>query len=154
MELLKETIQTRLFSAKEVAALIANNTVDLFFDDFGSESSQPVEAFYHETKVELLNATTFQETLGLPVDDPQFKVARFISADEVLAYFADLHRPFELDKKAAFIVDLMMQNLTQIAVIILGEDYHEDVAPAHLVYVIGVGKEGSLAGFKSQVIWT
>ena len=154
MEILKEITQPIQLSSNDVAALIANNTVDLFFDDFGSESSQPVEAFFQEAQIETLDEATFRQVLNLPIDDPQYKITQFLSAEEVLAYFEEIHRPLEFGKKAAFIVELMQQNLTQISVVVLGEDYHEEVPPEHFVYVVGVGKEGCLAGFKSQVIWT
>ena len=154
MELLRTTREQAKLSTAEVAELIGNNVVDLFFDDFGSEASEPIQPFFQEASLEALTAETFRKALNLKEGDPKEAIARFEPADEPLRVFVEQHAPFGLQQKAAFIVELMQQNLTDLSVIILGEDYNADVPPNHPVYVVGIGKDGDLAGFRSEVIWT
>ncbi len=154
MELLRTTRENTKMTTKEVAELISENTSNLFFDDFGSESSEPIEAFYLEANLEAITPETFRETLDLSLTDPKDTIARFESADKALLIFIEQHFRFGLAEQARSIVDTMKANLDQLSVIILGEDYNADVPAEHPVFVIGLGMDGDLAGFKSQVIWT
>lgn len=140
--------------AEDVANRIATFTADLFFDDFGSESSAPIEAFYQTAELEELTPTGFAESLGLDPDNPADVIASFTEADEAFMVFIDQHYRFGLAEKAIAIVDLMQANLQQAHVIILGEDYNPSVPDEHPTYVVGVGKDGGLAGFRTMVVWT
>ncbi len=129
-------------------------TPELFFDDIGSEGSQSIEAIHIPASITDLTEETFAKALKLNLDDPKDAIARFVPAEEHFTKFISQHYPFELDAKALALVNLMKDNLRQHTVVVLGEDYHDSVPPQHPVYVVGVADNGSLVGFKSQVIWT
>ena len=152
--LIRITKENKKLTTFEVAEEISLFTESLFFDDFGSESSEPIEAFYLEANIVELTPESFAKALELDPNNPSDKIERFADAQEPLMNFVDQHFHFGLADKAQAIVDLMGNFLTQKKVIILGEDYNPDVPPEHPVFVIGVGKDGNIAGFKSSVIWT
>ncbi|MFN7117741.1 MAG: nuclease A inhibitor family protein [Saprospiraceae bacterium] len=141
-------------SPVELFTQIQELTPDLFFDDLGSEGSQPLEAVHIAANVVELTPDSFAKALKLNAEDPKDAVARFVPAEEHFIKFIAQHYSFELDAKATTLVHLMKDHLRQNTVIVLGEDYHEDVPPQHPVYVVGVADDGSLIGFKSLVIWT
>ncbi len=154
LNLIRITQEKKELDTFEVAEEISLYTESLFFDDFGSEAGEPIEAFYQEANIFELTEATFAEALELDPKDPKEKIVRFAPADEALLNFVAQHFRFGLADKADAIVELMNTFLTQITVIILGEDYNPEVPPQHPVFVVGIGKDGNLAGFKSQVIWT
>ena len=141
-------------STKEVSAKIAQHTEGPFFDDFGSEASIAITAFYQEASIKHLNPGSFAEALSLKPEDPAEKVERFELADEALMNFVDMNEQFGYGNQARQIRDLMKDHLTQLSIIIIGEDGNSRVASEHPVYVVGVGVDGDLAGFRSTVVWT
>ncbi len=141
-------------AAKEVFEQIAANTDQLFFDYLGSEASEPIEAVHIPADVKNLTPESFSKALNLNPDDPKQVVERFVSAKAFFMIFVPQHRDFGLDDRAFQIVQLMEEHLRQHTIVILGKDYAPDVPPQHPAYVVGVADDGSLVGFKSQVIWT
>jgi len=146
--------QMILPSTRMIAERIAQLTDGLIFDDFGSEADQPIKSFYLEADLQELTPKTFVTAMGLDPEDPKNAVARFVDAEEAFWLFIDLQRFTKKITEAQQIVDLMRTSLVRNSVIILGEDYNPEVPPQHPVYVIGLGSDGDLAGFESQVIWT
>jgi len=137
-----------------LAEQISQLTDGLIFDDFGSEADQPIKAFYLEADLQELTPTTFVDALGLDPDDPKRTVARFVDAEEAFWLFIDLQRFTKKVAEAQRIVSLMRTNLVRNSVIILGEDNNPALESQHPLYVVGLGSDGDLAGFQSQVIWT
>ncbi|HMN90562.1 MAG TPA: hypothetical protein PKD70_00450 [Saprospiraceae bacterium] len=133
---------------------IADNTEALFFDYIGSEGSQPIEAIRIPAAILELTPESFAQALALDPNDPAQVVERFVPATDFFEQFACQHQPFELDKKASAITNVMLQNLTQLTIIVLGRDNDLDVGPLHPAYIVGVAVDGSLIGFRSEVVWT
>jgi hypothetical protein len=129
-------------------------TPELFFDDLGSEGSQPIEAIHLPAHLTDLTPETFAKALHLNTTDPKEAIARFVPAEVHFTKFIAQHYSFDLDSQAQAVVNLMKENLRQNTVIVLGEDHHDEVPPQHPVYVVGVAEDGSLLGFRSAVIWT
>ncbi|MCI5084230.1 MAG: nuclease A inhibitor family protein [Saprospiraceae bacterium] len=154
-QLVRATEEDLYLTAKQVAGRISKLTEGLFFDDFGSEGSEKIEAFYLDANMEeLLTEASFASALNLNLDNPLEKIERFVEIGDTLDVFVEQHVRFGRDQQAASIVQLMEENLLDIRVIILGEDYNPAVPADHPTYVVGLGKNGDLAGFKTQVIWT
>ncbi|MEM7512847.1 MAG: nuclease A inhibitor family protein [Bacteroidota bacterium] len=153
-QLLRTTEEHIYLSTEEVASQIGQYTEKLLFDDFGSEAGIAISAFYHEAEVEILTMESFAKALSLDVSTPREEIARFEEAYEPLLNFIDLHAYFGLEDQAQAIVELMQMHLTQLSVIIIGQDNHPDLSSEHPTYVIGVGDDGDLAGFQTKVIWT
>ncbi len=129
-------------------------TKDLFFDDMGSEGSEPVEAFYAEAGLKELTPATFSSFLELQEADPADEIAHFETATAVLETFVNYHQPFGLAEQAYQLVELLETHLKDLHIIILGAPNHPDVPSKHITYVLGLGSDGDLAGFTTRVIWT
>lgn len=154
MELIRFTADNVILTPREVSEQIAQLTEGLFFDDYGSEAAIPIESFYLAYTNDTISPRAFSEALGLDPDEPKGIVARFDSADRVLLTFVEQHVFNGLADQAQSVVDLMQENLSDLAIIVLGEDNHPDLEANHPVYVVGIGPNGDLAGFESVVIWT
>lgn len=139
-------------SPMEIFEQIKTYTPELFFDDIGSEGSEAIEAVHIAANITDLTPESFAKALKLNLGDPNEAIARFVPAEAHFTKFISQHYSFDLDAKALAIVNIMQENLRQNSVIVLGED--NEAPPAHPVYVVGVADDGSLVGFKSQVIWT
>ena len=154
MELIRFTADNVILSPREVSEEIAPLTEGLFFDDYGSEAAIPIESFFVEHPGSAFGPDSFVEALGLELHTPSNTVARFESADRVLQTFIEQHVFNGLSDRARSVVELMEENLSDLTIIILGEDNHPDLESNHPVYVVGIGPNGDLAGFESVVIWT
>lgn len=154
MELLRLTADRASLSPFAVSERIAELTTGLFFDDYGSEASMPVESFFLEHPDMPLSPTSFVQAMGLDPNTPKGKVERFKSADDALLTFVELHVRFGLADRARTIVELMQTHLSDLTLIIVGEDNHPDLESNHPVFIVGAGENGNLAGFQSVVIWT
>lgn len=154
MELLRLTSSQSIPSPQEISEQIAPMTEGLYFDDYGSEAAIGIEAFYLAHPDEPLSPQSFVAALDLDPETPKGKVARFEPADQVLLTFMEQHVHTGLADRARTLVELMLANLEEISIIILGEDNHPDLESNHPVYVIGQGDNGDLAGFSSVVVWT
>jgi hypothetical protein len=141
-------------TAEDVALRIAAYTEGLFFDDFGSESSESIEAYYQAANLTEMTPESFAAALDLDQSDPTQKITTFTEADEVFMVFIDQHFRFGTAERAIAIVDLMRANLTDLYVVILGADDQPGVSSKHPTYVVGLGKDGSMAGFTTNVVWT
>ena len=153
-QLMRVANSSPMFSSLHVSEAIAALTDNLFFDDLGSEASEPIQAYYKEGNIQTLSPESFAVSLELDPNNPSDKIERFRPADEILKNFVDIHFSFGLEGQAQAIVDLMNAHLSQLTVIVLGEDYHPDVSAEHPTYVVGIGSDGDLAGFRSIVVWT
>ena len=153
-QLLRVASSTPMLSSLQLSEEIAALTDNLFFDDLGSEASEPIQAFYQQTNIQTLSPESFAATMTLDLNNPAEKVERFRPAEEILKNFVDIHFSFDLDGQAQSIVDLMKTHLTQLTVIVLGEDYNINVSAEHPTFVVGVGADGDLVGFRSIVVWT
>jgi len=152
-ELLKITDYRQTLSPREVSEQIGEYTGELFFDDLGSEAAIPITTFFLEHSSPDLSPKSFVEALGLNPDEPKGIVSRFEAADLILQRFIDKHDE-QLAAKARAVVELIEENLSDLTVIVLGEEYTPVYESNHPVYVIGIGLNGNLAGFESTVIWT
>ncbi len=152
-ELLKITDYRQTLSPREVSEELASYTGELFFDDFGSEAGIPIAPIFLEYSNPNLSPKSFVEALGLDPDEPKGIVSRFEAADLILQRFIDKHDD-ELAPKARAVVELMEENLSELTAIVLGEDFTPEYESNHPVYVVGIGRNGNLAGFDSFVIWT
>lgn len=144
---------TQVLPAAQVFQMVQSYTQNLFFDHLGSEASMSLEAVHIPSNLTMLTKATFGEALGLNPDDPAQAIERYQDAASLLPVFVKQHLDFGLEEQAQALVDVMQENLRHIVVAVLGEDNGE-VDPQHPVYVIGLGADGSLVGFKSFVIWT
>ncbi len=154
MELLRYASSQKGLSPREVSDRIGQLTQGLFFDDYGSEAGIPIESFFLKYPNTDLTQESFIQALGLDPNTPKGKVARFESADRALQTFIEQHVYLGVSEKARTVVELMQTNLKDHTIIIVGEDNHPDLESNHPVYVVGIGKNGNLAGFSSVVIWT
>lgn len=154
MTLLRIAGNNATLSPKEVSEQIASLTEGLFFDDYGSEAAMPIDSFFLEHPDPILTPDSFTTALGVDPTTPKGTVARFDPAGEVLITFVEQHLGSKLYNQARTLVDLMKENLQEHTIIVMGEDNHPDLESNHPVYVLGIGKNGDLAGFKSTVIWT
>lgn len=154
MELIRTTKDSLALTPLEVAEQIAQLKEGLFFDDYGTESGDPIKAFYLESDIRELTPESFRTAMGLSLDDPKEKIERYEPADSAFLTFIEVHFRVGLTEPARAIVDLMKQHLKQHTVFIIGEDYNPEVPPVHPVYVVGVGENGDIAGFESVVVWT
>ncbi len=154
MELLRFTSSRITLSPLEVSEQIASLTEDLFFDDYGSEAAMNVKSFFLEHDSNVLSSNSFVQAMGLDPLTPKGKVERFDPADQVLLTFVEQHLRSGHYKQARSVVELMNTNLSDLRIIIVGEDNHPDLESNHPVYVVGIGQNGNLAGFQSIVIWT
>lgn len=152
-ELLKITNYRQTLSPKEVSEAIGAYSDGLFFDDLGSEAAIPIAPFFLEHSSSDLSPNSFVEALGLHPEEPKGIVSRFESADFILQRFIDKHDE-ALQSKARAVVELMEENLSQLTVIVLGEEFTPVYESNHPVYVVGIGQNENLAGFDSRVIWT
>ena len=152
-ELLKITDYRQTLSPLEVSKEIGQYTDGLFFDDFGSEAAIPITPFFLEHLSPELSPKSFVEALGLHPDEPKGIISRFEPANLILQRFIDKHND-ELQPQARTVVELMEENLSDLTVIVLGEDNSSVYESNHPVYVVGIGFNGNLAGFDSIVIWT
>lgn len=141
-------------SPEEIFEQIAMNTDQLFFDYLGSEASESIEPLLIPANVKNLTPEAFSQALNLDPKDPAQVVERFVSAKPFFMIFVPQHRDFGLDDRAFNIVNLMEEHLRQHTIIILGRDNDPQVGSQHPAYIVGVADDGSLVGFKSQVIWT
>lgn len=154
MEFTKIKSKVSRYSAAEVAELIGNNVIDLYFDDLGSERSVPLHAFFQEANLPNLTTANFQEALNLSTEDPSQAIIRFEPLNDTLTYFIDQHIALGFAEKAKFIADLLTQHLDQLKLVVLGEDVEPKVSSQHPVYVVGLDSNGNIAGFQSMVVWT
>ncbi len=152
-ELITFTAENVILTPREVSTRIAELQEGLFFDDLGSEAGIPIESFFVEHTGPDLTPTSFVTALGLIPDTPQAYASRFRSAEEVLQRFIEKHEP-DLADKARAVVELMEANLSDLTVIVLGEEYLPEYESNHPTYVVGMGLNGNLAGFESAVVWT
>ncbi len=154
MELLRITANNVVLSPHEVSERIAQLTEGLLFDDYGSEAAIAIESFFLEHPGRSLSPDSFTKALGVDPNTPKGMVARFESADRALLTFTEQHFRSGFSDRAQTLVELMQANLSDLKIIILGMDNHPDLESNHPVYVLGIGYNGNLAGFKSMVIWT
>jgi len=154
MELLRITAKQAMLSPREVHERMAQLTDGLFFDDYGSEAAIAITPFFLEHPSTSLSPESFVQALGLDPQSPKGKVERFEPADQVLLTFIEQHIHTGMSDRARTLVELMQANLSDLKIIILGEDNHPDLDSNHPVYVVGMGPQGHLAGFESVVIWT
>ncbi len=154
MELIRITADRTTLAPREVSQQIAPLTEGLLFDDYGSEAGIAIEPFFLVHPAPALTSDSFTQALGVDPNTPKGAVARFESADRVLLTFVEQHVRSGLADRARHIVELMQANLSSHQIIILGIDNHPDLESNHPVYVVGIGQNGNLAGFKSTVIWT
>ena len=154
MELIRITQSNSLFTPLEVAEHIAQLTEGLYFDDYGSEAAIPIEAVHIEHQNPTLTPDSFIQALEIPPNDPLSKVERFEPADRTFLTFIEQHFRDGLSNRAQTIVELMQTHLKNPQVIILGADNNPALGSEHPVYVVGIGHNHHLAGFKSVVIWT
>ena len=154
-ELLKITDYRQTLSPLEVSEQIAPYTYpgELFFDDFGSEAAIPITSFFLEYSNPILSPRAFAAALGLDPDEPKGIASRYEPAGLILERFIDKHND-ALKPKARAVVELMEENLSDLTAIVLGEEYTPDYDSNHPVYVVGIGRNGNLAGFESFVVWT
>jgi Nuclease A inhibitor-like protein len=153
LQLYQTARAAQVLRASEVFEFIQSYTEDLIFDAFGSEGSAGIEAFRLDTNLTALTKETFATALGLDQQNPKEVVERFQDAGSFLPLFARKQLDFELEEQAQALIEIMEENLRQIAVAIIGaDDYSVDAK--HPVYVVGLAGDGSLVGFKSVVIWT
>ncbi len=127
----------------------------LFFDDFGSESSERFETFFQESNLLRLTELDFIQALGLDPTNPSEAIARFEPAFEYFDRLIGLTEAVdpELAERAIELVDLMKRALRSIHVIIQGLD-QPGVDPVHPVYVVGLDRENNITGLRSSVVWT
>ena len=154
MELIRVTKDNVVLSPREVSDNIAQLQEGLFFDDYGSEAAIPIESFFLEHPVQPLSPDSFASALGIDPNTPKGKVERFDPAERVFLRFVEQHFYPQLSDKAQTVVDLMLDNLSDHTIIVIGQDNHPDLESNHPVYVVGMGPNGNLAGFQSVVIWT
>jgi len=154
MELIRVTATELVLSPRELSERIAPLTEGLFFDDYGSEAAIGIEPFFLAHPGKLLSPESFVQALGVDPNTPKGKVARFEPADRVLLTFVEQHLRSGTADQARTLVELMQANLSDPKIIIMGEDNHPDLESNHPVYVVGIGENGDLAGFRSVVIWT
>lgn len=130
----------------------------LFLFGFGSEGDYPFEAFHQEASLDQLDQAAFARTLGLDLDDPEQAVARYVEDTSAFrrdfqAYHGDFRE--ELGERAGQVAQLLAKNLRDRRIFILGlDDWQVYPRADHSWYWVGIAPDGSLAGLKSQVIWT
>lgn len=154
MELIRYTADNAQLNPKQVSEKIEPLTEGLYFDDYGSEAAIGIQAFFVEHPATTLTPESFAQAMGLDPNTPKGKIERFDPADRVLLTFVEQHIGTGRANQAKTIVDLMKDNLTQLTIIVVGQDNHPDLESNHPVYVVGIGEEGDLAGFDSFVVWT
>jgi Nuclease A inhibitor-like protein len=153
LQLFQTARASQVLRASEVFIYIESYAEGLIFDAFGSEAAAYIEAFHLDTNLTALTKETFAQALGLDQQDPKEVVERFQEAVSFFPLFERKQPEFELQEQAEALIDIMQENLRQIAVAIIGADNSSGDAE-HPVYVVGLAGDGSLVGFKSVVIWT
>lgn len=153
-QLIRAVEEENYLDASEVATEIGRYAEGLFFDDFGSEGSENVEAFFQAAEIDLLTPEAFAEALNLDENNPKEKIERFEDIGDTLDVFVEQHVRFGRDEQAGAIAELLEEYLTDLKVVILGEDYNPAVPPEHPTYIVGIDQDGSIAGFQTKVIWT
>ncbi|HMQ49611.1 MAG TPA: hypothetical protein PKA70_19245 [Saprospiraceae bacterium] len=131
-------------------------SVNLYYNGHGSEGETALYPFYHEGALDRLTPETFTEALGL---NPEL-------ASDVI----ELFRPMTVllqPERACLIgsIDETMlthcietinaianRQLHSLCYMVLGLDDGSIVE--HPLYLIGLTREGHIAGFRSSVIWT
>lgn len=154
MELIRFTSDRVMLSPKEVSEQIAALSEGLFFDDLGSEAAIPIETFFLEHPNRTLTPSSFVTALGVHPESMEGEVSRFEPADRILLSFIDKHVSAGLDDKASAVVDLMQTNLSDLKMIVRGEEFNPVFKSEHPAYIVGIGQNGNLAGFQTAVIWT
>lgn len=144
--------ESAVIPAEEVFQIIKDNQEGLFLDNFGSEAGIPISAIHIEGPVADLTAETLSNALGLNPEDPAEKVEQFFDATPFLPVFIRQHLDFGFELQAEAVVNAMQNNLRDINVAIIGEEFSRD--SNHPTYVVGVASDGSLVGFDSFVVWT
>jgi hypothetical protein len=130
----------------------------LFLFGFGSEGDYPFEAFHREASLDKLHRDTFAQALELDLDDPEQAIQRYV--EDTSAFQRDFqayHRDFreDLGEPAAQVARLLEKNLRDRRIFILGlDDWRVYPRADHPWYWVGIAPDGSLAGLRSQVIWT
>lgn len=150
--LFKLTSREVLFSPEEVYEGIEELARgELFFDEFGTEEAQPIEAFFEAYSGPSISPLAFVEALGLEPYIPENEVTYFDSADFVLKDFVDKHTQAGLSNRARAVVELMKENLRDFRVIIFGSRGYPTPRTNYPIYVVGMGVDGNLAGFSSSI---
>ena len=153
-ELIRKTADNVILSPVEVSEQISGLVEGLIFDDFGSEAGLSIEPFFLEHPDHFLTPDSFIKALGVEPDSLESEISKFESADKVLLKFIDTQIGPEPSARARSIVELMQANLSDFTTIIRGEEFNPVFESNHPVYVVGIGPEGNLAGFQSNVVWT
>lgn len=140
---------------KEVFEFLSANADGLIFDYMGSEGGAPLEAVHISAGLDAFTQDAFIQIMGLDPSTPQGMVSRFADPEEFYEVFADTHSHMGdgLSEKAQSIVDVMRNHLRDVAVIVVGKEGY-DVEPERPAYVLGLGSEHNLVGFKTEVVWT
>lgn len=136
----------------ELAEKFAELAESLYFDDFASESAEPLTPFYLETKLAVLSENTFSEALDLNPADPQQVIERIMAAAGFLERFVDIQVP-ERRAQAVELVEALKAYLYDLSVIVLGED-EPGADPVHPVYIVGLTRKGAVVGLTSTLVWT
>ncbi|MEL7428343.1 MAG: hypothetical protein AAFN81_35600, partial [Bacteroidota bacterium] len=141
MELIRITADNVLLSPLQVSEQITPLAEGLVFDDYGSEAGIAITPFFLEHPAEPLTPSSFPVALGLEPQNPRGTVSRFDNAERVLLTFVELHMHSGLAEQARTLVEIMQTNLSDIKVIVMGQDNHPDLESNHPVYVIGQGQD-------------
>jgi len=130
----------------------------LFLFGFGSEGDYPFEAFHQRAALETLDQNAFAQAMELDPDDPEQAIERYLEDPSDFRHdFVAYHRDFRaaLGDRAEEVAGLMTANLRDRRIFILGvDDWRVYPRADHPWYWVGIAPDGSLAGLRSQVIWT
>jgi hypothetical protein len=136
----------------ELAEKLGDLVEGLWFDDFGSESSEALEPYFHDIRLGALTEHSFSQALDLNPADPREVIERMLPAGGFLERFVDIQIP-DRQSQAIELIEVLRAHLYDLSVIILGED-DPGMDPAHPAYLVGLTRKGVIVGLKSKVVWT
>jgi hypothetical protein len=145
--------QPKMTDGAEVAATLAEAAQRLSVDgQFGSEGGDDLRAFHAPANIENFSMAAMREAMGIgPNDegDDQLHMYTFqdfiMSTEETWPEYAE-----DVEKLA----QLFEGNLENIQVFVRGEEYSSRFGCEQPLYIVGVAKDGSVAGLESSVVWT
>lgn len=134
---------------RELDGLLGN----WFFDGIlGSEGGEPVSTVLLPVIPWPATGDQLARALGHDTTKPEGKVERFKAADSAL-----LKEWFEQQTVPAADVakvTSLIKGLTDLRVLIVGEDGGPNVDANHPTYIVGAAKDGTIVGVRTGVIWT
>jgi hypothetical protein len=142
----------RQSTGAELAASFEDLAQNLTFDDYGTEiTTARFSGFHAPAELEQLTAQSFREALKLDPRDPKQAIGRTEPSAPFLTRLIGLHSPAQTGQALA-LTQALQSKLADLQVFILGRD--PEGGPLHPVYIVGLAPDGSIAGLRSELVWT